>query len=290
MPPTVLLAYVVVSLIWGSTYLAIRIGVAHLPPALFGALRFLTAGLVLLAVALALGQRFPRRLYDWATVALVGVMLLAVGNGLVIWAEQYVESGTAAVLVVTGALWMAVFDALVPGSQPRPTWQQFAALLVGFGGVVLLAGGDSVALGEAGWLGPASLVGASASWALGSVISKRRPVDAPPYMAAALQMVAGGGALLVAGLATGEHAAFELSAVGLAAVSYLIVFGSIVAYTSYVYLLKHAQPAFIGTHTYVNTVVAVLLGWLVLDEHVSARMVVAMGVVLGSVVWVRRAG
>ncbi|MEE8191952.1 MAG: EamA family transporter [Gemmatimonadales bacterium] len=285
----VLAAYMVVSLIWGSTYLAIRIGVSHLPPALFGAIRFLTAGSILLVLSLALGQRLPKRPRDWVTAAVVGIMLLGLGNGLVIWAEQSVESGTTAILVVTGALMMAAFDALIPGSEARPTWRQFAALFVGFGGVVLLVGGNPAALGEAGWLGPAAVVVAAASWSLGSIFSKRRPVNASPYVFSALQMLFGGGALAVTGLVSGEAAELTFTPSGFGAVLYLIVFGSIVAYTSYVYLLRHAAPAFVGTSVYVNTVVAVLLGWLVLSEHVSLRTFVAMAVILGSVVWVRRA-
>jgi drug/metabolite transporter (DMT)-like permease len=243
----VLAAYVVVSLIWGSTYLAIRIGVGHLPPALFGAIRFLSAGSLLLVLSLALGQRLPKRPRDWVTAAVVGIMLLALGNGLVIWAEQSLESGMAAILVVTGALMMAAFDALIPGSEARPTWRQFVALFVGFGGVVLLVGGNPAALGEAGWLGPAAVVLAAASWSVGSIFSKRRPVEASPYVFSALQMLFGGGALALTGLFCGEAAELTFTPAGFGAVLYLIVFGSIVAYTSYVYLLRHAAPAFVGT-------------------------------------------
>ncbi len=283
-------AYVIVSLVWGSTYLAIRIGVQHVPPALFGGLRFVTAGALLLAAALALGRPLPRRPADWWTSAIVGVLLLTVGNGGVIWAEQFVESGTAAVLVVTGALWMAVFDAVIPGSEARPTWQQFAALLAGFAGTVLLVRGNTAALGSSGWVGPVVLVGASAAWSLGSVYSKRHPVEAGPYMYAALQMLFGGAALAVVGLLRGEAAALRFTAPGVGAILYLIVFGSLVGYTSFVYLLRHATAAFVGTHNYTNTIVAVLLGWIILGEHVTARMLLAAAVVLGSIVWVRRAG
>lgn len=286
----VLAAYGVVGVVWGSTYLAIRVGVRYLPPALLAGMRFVTAGLLLLGLALALGRRLPRRIGDWITAGVVGVMLLGLGNGLVVWAEQYVESGAAAVFVVTSALWMAVFDAVVPGSHTRPTIRQFAALLLGFGGVVLLAGGDPGVIGSKGWLGPAGLVTASASWALGSVYSKRHPVEVSPYIHSALQMLAGGGFLLLVGVAAGEAGNLRLTLPGVGAVAYLIVFGSIVGYTNYVYLLRHAAPAFVGTNTYLNTVIAVLLGWIILDEHLTGRTVVAMAIVLGSVVWVRWEG
>ncbi len=284
----VLTAYLTVCLVWGSTYLAIRIGVQHLPPALFGGVRFLTAGLVLLGAMLAVGRRLPRRPHDWATAAIVGVLLLGIGNGLVIWAEQFVESGVAAIIVVTGALWMAVFDSVIPGSEAKPTWRQFLGLLVGFAGSVWLVSSTVEGLGGGGVLGPLAIVIASISWAYGSIYSKRHPVETPPFVHAALQMLAGGTLLLVVGLMRGEVAALEFSRAGVGAVFYLIVFGSIVAYTAYVYLLKHAAPAFIGTHVYVNTVVAVLLGWVILQEEVTLATFLAMGVILGSVVWVRR--
>ncbi len=284
----VLAAYVIVSLVWGSTYLVIRIGVGHLPPALFGGIRFTIAGLVLLGIALALGRRLPRRGRDWVTAALVGTLLLSVGNGLVIWAEQFVESGTAAILVVTGALWMGVFDAVIPGSESRPTRHQFVALLVGFAGAALLVG-DLGGLANANIVPVVALLVASSSWALGSVYSKRHPVETGPYVHAALQMTAGGTVLIGVGLVGGEVGDLEWTAAGVGAIAYLIVFGSIVAYTSYVYLLRHAQPAFVGTHGYVNTVVAVLLGWWILDEHVTLMTFLSMGIIVGAVIWVRQA-
>jgi drug/metabolite transporter (DMT)-like permease len=290
MPASVLFAYVTVSLVWGSTYLAIRIGVQYVPPALFGGIRFVTAGAILLIAARLMGHRLPTRPRDWRTAVIVGVLLLTFGNGAVIWAEQFVESGMAAVLVVTGALWMAVLDAVIPGSEAKPTAVQFLALISGFGGVVLLVAVSDAPLGAAGLLGPVGLVTASGSWALGSIYSKRNPSEASPYMNAALQMLVGGGALLLIGFVAGEASEIHFSWQGFGAIAYLIVFGSLVAYTSFVYLLKHAPAAFVGTHNYVNTVVAVLLGWLILDEHVNAMTFVAVAIVLGSVLWVRRAG
>ncbi len=283
----VLAAYITISLIWGSTYLAIRIGVQHLPPALFGGIRFVAAGTILLAIARLRRRRLPTRARDWRTAAVVGILLLTIGNGLVIWAEQTVESGFAAILIVTGALWMALFDALIPGSETRPTARQVTGLLVGFAGTVLLVGDTLGTFGVAALWGAVALLVASASWALGSIYSKRHPVDTPPYVHAALQMLAGGAVLALLGLLRGEAGSLALSAAGVGAVLYLIVFGSVIAFTSYVYLLRHASPTFVGTSVYVNTVVAVLLGWAVLDEHVSIRTFAAMGVILGAVVWVR---
>lgn len=283
-----LVAYLTVCVVWGSTYLAIRIGVRHLPPALFGGIRFVVAGAILLGIALALGRRLPRRWDDWITSAVVGLLLLTVANGLVIWAERFVESGTAAIFIVTVALWMAVFDAIIPGSPARPTWRQFAALLVGFAGTLLLVGDDLETLRRADWRGPLALILAAASWGLGSVYAQRREIETGPYVNAALQMLFGGTALLAIAAATKETSAAYFSTPGVLAVAYLIVFGSIIGYTSFVYLLRHASPTVAGTYAYVNPVVAVLLGWAILDEQVTLRTIAAMAVVLGSVIWVQR--
>lgn len=284
-----LASYATVCLAWGSTYLAIRIGVQHLPPALLGAFRFLAAGIIMLAVAFVLGQRLPRRRADWRINIVVGVLLLGVGNGLVIWSEQFVHSGVAAIFVVTTSLWMALFDAVIPGSPARPTFTQAIGLLVGFFGTFLLVGEDLDALRHADWRGPLALTVASAAWALGSVYSQRRPTESAPYVNSALQMLAGGTAFLLAASARGEWAAFEPSWAGVGAVAYLIVFGSIIGFTAYVYVLRHWPATIAGTHVYINTVVAVLLGWLILSEPITDRTIFAMILVMAAVMLVRRA-
>ena len=286
----VLAAFVVLCVVWGSTYLAIRIGVAELPPALFAGVRFLIAGGILLGVARVLRRPLPPRRRDWTTNLVVGFLLLFCGNGLVVWAEQFTPSGIAAIFVVTVTLWLALFDTVIPGSTARPTWRQVAGLLVGFSGTLLLVGDDLGALRDADWRGPLALTLASAFWALGSVFSSRRPSEASPEINSALQMLTGGVVLTLVGSALGEWNAVDLSARGLGALAYLIVFGSLVGYSSYVYVLRHMAPTVVGTYSYVNTVVAVLLGWLILAEPITGRTILAMGIVLGSVAWVRRAG
>jgi drug/metabolite transporter (DMT)-like permease len=279
-----------VCVVWGSTYLAIRVGVGELPPALFAGVRFLIAGTVLLGIARVLGRRLPTRPVDWRTNALVGVLLLFCGNGLVVWAEQFTPSGIAAIFVVTVTLWLALCDALIPGSRAKPTWGQAVGLLLGFSGTVLLVGHDLAALRAADWRGPVALTGAAAFWALGSVYSTRHHGEASPEINSALQMLAGGLALTVTGTALGEWGRFALTPRGVAALAYLVVFGSLIGYSSYVYVLRHMAPTLVGTYSYVNTVVAVLLGWLILDEPITGRTVVATTVVLGAVAWVRHAG
>jgi drug/metabolite transporter (DMT)-like permease len=282
-----LIAYLVVCVFWGSTYLAIRVGVGVLPPFLFAGLRFLIAGALLLAVALALGDTLPRRLVDWRTQAIVGVLLLAGGNAFVVWAEQYTPSGVASIFVVTVALWMAFFDAIIPGGAGDLTWRVVAGLLLGFVGTALLVGASPAEILRADLRGPIALTCASASWSLGSVYGKRHHTETSPYVGAALQMIAGGAAVAVVGTLLGEWGRWHLTGTGVGAMAYLVVFGSILGYSAYTYALRHASPTIVGTYAYVNPVIAVLLGWLILHESVTARTFIAMGLIVGAVVWIQ---
>jgi drug/metabolite transporter (DMT)-like permease len=282
-----LVAYLVVCVFWGSTYLAIKVGVTELPPFLFAGLRFTIAGLLLLGGALALGDRLPHRPADWRTQAIVGVLLLAGGNALVVWAEQYTTSGTASVFVVTVALWMAFFDAIMPGGSGELDWRVVAGLALGFLGTGLLVGANPSEILRADWRGPIALTAASASWSLGSVYGKRHKTETSPYVGAALQMLAGGAAVVVLGSALGEWSRWHVTARGAGAIAYLVVFGSILGYSAYTYALRHASPTIVGTYAYVNPVIAVLLGWLLLSEPVTARTVLAMALIVGAVVWIQ---
>src|SRR6266513_614261 len=282
-----LIAYLVVCVFWGSTYLAIKVGVGELPPFLFAGLRFLVAGVLLLGFALALGDKLPRERSDWRTQAIVGVLLLGGGNAFVVWAEQYTASGTASIFVVTVALWMAFFDAVIPGGSGELGWRVIAGLVLGFLGTGLLVGANPAEILRADLRGPVALTCASASWSLGSVYGKRHKTATSPYVGAALQMLAGGGAVALLGTALGEWSRWHLTAKGAGAVAYLVVFGSILGYSAYTYALRHASPTLVGTYAYVNPVIAVLLGWLILREPVTARTVVAMALIVGAVVWIQ---
>jgi len=279
----VLAAFVVLCIVWGSTYLAIRIGVAELPPALFAGVRFLIAGGILLGAARLLGRRLPTRRRDWTTNLVVGFLLLFCGNGLVVWAEQFTPSGVAAIFVVTVTLWLALFDAVIPGSVSRPTWRQVTGLLVGFGGTLLLVD-EPGALRDADWRGPLALTVASAAWALGSVYSARRPTESGPEVNSALQMLTGGVVLTLVGSSLGEWHAVHLSARGLGALAYLVVFGTLVAFSAYIWLLGVSTPARVGTYAYVNPVVALVLGWAMAGEPLTFRSMVAAAIIVGSVV------
>lgn len=282
-----LVAYLLVCVLWGSTYLAIRIGVGELPPFLFAGLRFLIAGAVLLAVSRALGYGLPRHAADWRTQIVVGLLLLAGGNTFVVWAEQFMTSGAASIFVVTVALWMAFFDALIPGGKSELNWRVLVGLSFGFLGTALLVGASPAEILRADLRGPLALTAASASWALGSVYFKRHPSDTSPYVASSVQMLAGGAFVTLLGLLLGEAAEWSFTPRGMGALAYLAVFGSIVGYSAYAYALRHAPATIVGTYAYVNPVVAVLLGWLILDEPVTPRTFAAMGLILGAVVWIQ---
>jgi len=282
-----LVAYLLVCVFWGSTYLAIRIGVGVFPPFLFAGFRFFIAGTLLLTGALLFGDALPAAPRDWLVLALVGLFLLAGGNAMVVWAEQYTPSGVASIFVVTVPLWMAFFDAVLPGGPGRVSLRVIAGLLLGFAGTVLLVGASPAAILSADLRGPIALTWASASWAFGSILYKRRHPQASPYVSAAVQMLAGGAVVITLGLALGEGSRVHVTATGVEALCYLVVFGSLVGYSAYTYALKHAPPTIVGTYAYVNPVIAVLLGWLLLGEPVTARTFVAMGLILGAVVWIQ---
>jgi drug/metabolite transporter (DMT)-like permease len=282
-----LAAYLIVCVVWGSTYLAIRIGVAHLPPFLFAGIRFLTAGLLLGGAVLATGGELPRTARAWKTLGIVGAFLLIGGNAIVVWAEKTVASGLASVYVAAGPLWTAFFDATVPGGKARLTWRMGLGFGLGFLGICLLSGVTPAQLLSVKMHGPIALTLASASWAMGSVYSKRHPTGASPYAAAAVEMVIAGALLIPIGLGLGEARAWHLSPGGLGALAYLIVFGSIVGYTAFAYALSHASATVVGTFAYVNPVVAVLLGWLILREPVTPRTLAAMALILGAVLWIQ---
>ena len=282
-----LVAYLLVCVVWGSTYLAIRVGVGVLPPFLFAGLRFVIAGLLVLAVALAFGDTLPRRAVDWRTQAIVGVLLLAGGNAFVVWAEQYVASGIASIFVVTVALWMAFFDAIIPGGSGDLNWRVVAGLVLGFVGTTLLVGASPADILRADLRGPIALTCASASWSLGSVYGKRHKTETSPYVGAAIQMVAGGGVTALVGTLLGEWSRWHLTGRGVGALAYLVVFGSIIGYSAYTYALRNASATIVGTYAYVNPVIAVLLGWLILREPVTPRTFLAMALIIGAVVWIQ---
>ncbi len=277
-----LLAFAAIYLIWGSTYLAIRFAVETIPPFLMLAARFGVAGLLLYAWLRLRGRpRPPPR--EWAGSTVVGGLLLVGGTGAVAWAEQWIPSGLAALLVAIVPVWMVLLDWLRPGGR-RPGPAVIAGLLLGLAGVVLLVGPVDLSGGDVMQLAGAGVVVlGTISWATGSVHGARVPVPRAPRMAAALQMCTGGALLLLIGTAAGEWARLDpgaMSTRSILSLAYLIVFGSLVAFAAYVYLLRVATPARVGSYAYVNPVVAVFLGWALADEPVTARTLLAAAIIL----------
>jgi drug/metabolite transporter (DMT)-like permease len=279
----VAVALAAVYLIWGSTYLAILFALETLPPFLMAGARFLFAGGLLYAWARWKGAPRPS-LAHWRSAALIGMFLLLGGNGGVVWAEQRIESGLAALLVSTEPLWIVLLVWLLPGGN-RPTMRVVTGLLLGFAGLVLLVNPSS-ATGGVDLLGAAVVVLAALSWAWGSLYGQRARLPESPLLTTGMQMLCGGGLLFLASLVAGEPAGFDPAAVSLKSVLallYLLVFGSLVAFTAYVWLLRVASPVLVSTYAYVNPVVAVFLGWALAGEPLTVGTLVAAAVILSGV-------
>jgi drug/metabolite transporter (DMT)-like permease len=281
----VVTAFAAVYLIWGSTYLAIAFAVDTLPPFTMAAVRFLTAGALLYIWARRAGAPPPTR-GQWRSAAVVGALLLLGGNGGVVTAAQWVPSGLVALLVATAPLWMVLVHWLWGGgSAPKPAL--VFGLLLGLSGVVLLVGSHEIGGGGAKeLLGGLGVIAGSLCWAVGSVAQRRLDLPRDQRMSPAVQMIAGGTCLAVASLLIGEFRRLDLGAVSLlSALSllYLVLFGSIVAFSAYVWLLRVSTPARVGTYAYVNPVVALLLGWAFAGEALTGRALAAAAVILTAV-------
>ncbi len=282
----VLAAFAAVYLIWGATYLFIRFAIETLPPFLMAGARFLVAGGVLYCVATLGGA--PRPTWaQWGAAALVGGLLLLGGNGAVVWAEQSVPSGLAALLVAMAPLWMAVLDWVRPGGV-RPSNGVALGLGLGFAGVILLVGPDElIGGGRVDPIGAGVLMLGSLSWAAGSIYSRHGQRPASPLLGSGMQMLAGGALLLLVGSATGEWVGFDYRAVSLrslASLGFLIAFGSLVGFTAYIWLLRVTTVARASTYAYVNPAVAVFLGWALAGEALTLRTLLAAGVIVAAVV------
>jgi len=279
-------AFAIIYLIWGSTFLGILFAIQTLPPFLMASARFLVAGSVLYAWSrLAKGAAAPSRA-EWGATAALGVLLLVGGNGLLVWSEQRIPSGVAALFVGTVPCFMAVIDWLRPGGV-RPSRLVVAGLLLGLAGVTWLVGPDAImGGGRADLVGAAVVVLCSFSWALGSIYSRHVGTPASPFLSTAMQMLAGGAVLLLLSVLLGEPWGFHASAVSLRSalgLLYLIVFGSIVAFSAYIWLLRVSTPARVSTYAYVNPVVAVLLGWALAGEALTVRVAVAAAIIVSGV-------
>jgi drug/metabolite transporter (DMT)-like permease len=274
-------AFAAVYFIWGSTYLAIRLVLQTLPPFLTAGVRFVVAGSVLYAVARLRGAARPTAAH-WRSATILGTLMLLVGNGAVMWAEQRIPSGPAALIVATEPLLIVLLQGMLPSGA------LLSGLALGLGGVVILVGPAALGGGEA--IDPVAalvVVGGCAGWAAGSLFGRRAELPKDGLLAASLQMLSGGACLAVVGILHGDAAHLQLSSVSLSSVLglvYLIVFGSIVAFTAYGYLVRTAAPSLVATYAFVNPVVAVILGTLIGHEHLTLRVLAASLVIVSGVV------
>jgi drug/metabolite transporter (DMT)-like permease len=279
-------ALLAVYIIWGSTYLAIRFAVETMPPFLMAGSRFLIAGTLLYAWRRARGDSAPTRL-EWRSAAIVGILLLAGGNGGVVWAEQRVISGVAALLIGTTPLWMTLMDALWPGGR-RPDRRAIAGVVIGFAGIVVLIGPAQFA-GSTQRIdlpGAVMVIVAAVIWAGGSLYGRKAALPASPLLGTGMEMLAGGAALVLMGVVSGELGRLtldEISTPSLLGWAYLIVAGSWGGFAAYTWLLRVAPTPLVSPYAYVNPVVAVLLGYLLAGEPLTPRVLFAAAIIVGSV-------
>ncbi len=286
---------ITVYLVWGSTYLAIMFAVDTIPPFLMAGVRWLTAGALLFLWRRLAGDPLPKAVH-WRSAAVIGILLVVGGNGLVSWAEQTVPSSITALMVASVPLWIMLIEilrGLVWKKDTRPSWIAAAGILIGFGGIVLLvspweARGE---LGGVDLIGAGALILASIFWAGGSVYSRTAALPDSPLMGTAMESLVGGAGLILTASLTGEWGRLDPGAVSgrsLLGLGYLVVFGSLVGFAAYTWLLRAAPVTLVSTYAYVNPVVAVFLGALLAEEAVTARVVVAALIILGSVVLITR--
>lgn len=288
-----LLAYIafgIVCVVWGTTYLAIRVAVETIPPLLLTGIRYLTAGLIMLAIVKLRGEKLPRDPRVLRELALIGALMVGGGNLAVVWAEQYVPSGMAALLVATAPFWASILEAMRKNGE-HIGLHRGLGMLVGFIGVALLVTPGSLA----GQLAPGVLAGAiviqigSLCWQYGMVRGKHYLHGVSPMVSATVQMLFGGALVMIVGLAIGEGSRFVVTPRTFAGLAYLTIFGSVIAYSAFIFALAHMRATSLSLYAYVNPAVAVVLGWLILDERLTWVSIVAMVVILGGVAIVQTA-
>jgi drug/metabolite transporter (DMT)-like permease len=290
-------AFAAVYLLWGSTYLAIKYAIETIPPLLMAGSRFVFAGAVLLIWSRFTGDYEKPKAVHWRTSLVVGTLLLLGGNGGVVFAEHHISSSLAALLVATEPFWVVLLSWLwLKGS--RPNLRVVSGLVLGFFGVWLLIRGQGITAASEHestmqLFGMLAVMAAALSWATGSIYGLRAPVPKSSLQTAGMQMFSGGIVLLIVSLLLGEWSRFDISAISANSwygLAYLIVFGSLLGFTAYSWLLKNAEPAMVATYAYVNPIIAVILGWLIAGETFTGEMLIGAGVIVGSVVLITSRG
>ncbi|RJQ62850.1 MAG: multidrug DMT transporter permease [Stygiobacter sp.] len=281
------LALFSIYIIWGTTYLAIRIGVTDLPPVLFTGFRWIFAGPLLMGILLLRKYKLPTK-NDWMHLGISGLLLLGGGNGLVVFAEQWVPSGLTALLITTVPFWIVGIEALLPQGKRINVFTAIG-LVLGLAGIVIIFGGDFHKLFDKSYFGGIiGLMLAEVCWVAGTLYSKYKKVSVHPLMGAAGQMVVAGVVITIFGLILGEANQFHFTNSSLLAYLYLVVFGSLLGYGSYVYAIAHLPVSLVSTYAYINPIIALFLGWLVLDESISIWVVIASVVILSGVTLVKK--
>jgi drug/metabolite transporter (DMT)-like permease len=278
-------AFASIYVIWGSTYLAIRYAVETIPPFIMGGVRFLISGAMLYLWARSRGAPRPMRVH-WRNAIIAGGFLLLGGNGAVVWAEQFVPSGLTALLVSILPFWLVIIEWIRPPRR-RPSAAVLIGLVLGFVGIIVLVGPSDVGgHGDVMPLGALVLILGSLSWAIGSFWSRDAQLPESGLLTTGMEMIGGGVLLLVVGTLAGEFSHLDIRGISNASafgLLYLITFGSLVGFTSYIWLLDKVSPARLGTYAYVNPIVAVLLGWAIAGERLSIRTGVAAAIVICAV-------
>lgn len=284
----VVAAFAIVYLVWGSTFLAIRIAVHDVPPGILAGIRFVLAGLALGVAAVILGQPLPRSPRAWWVILVMAVTLVVFGNGFVTWGAQWVPSNQAALLVASSALWTAWFGTFGPSGTPmsRGGW---AGLLIGFLGVVLMVWPHEATTAAEFWA-LIAILASSISWSAGMIYGRSADIGVQPLMLAATQMLLGGILLALWGVAAGETSRVAWSLAGVGGLLYLTVFGSCLAYATYIWLIHQTTPARLSTIAYVNPAVATVLGWWILDEVLTDLQIAGMAIIILGVAMVAAFG
>jgi len=279
-------------LVWGSTYLGIKVAIETIPPFLHAGIRFFISGLILIIWQRAAGQEFPTR-KQWRSTAIVGLLLLLGGNGLVAWAEQFIPSGVAALVIASSPMFLVIGEAIRPNGV-KPNWQGIVGLAAGFAGIFLLIGPAEIS-GSAAKMNPfgvAALLTACLSWSAGSIYSKSVDLPKSSLMNTGAQMLMGSVGLFIVSLGAGEWSGWNFAAVSsrsLFGLSYLILVGSLIGFASYGWLLQNAPISLVSTYAYVNPIVAVFLGTWLAHEPLEPRIWLAAGIIVGSVVFINSA-
>lgn len=281
------LAWAAICLIWGTTYLVIRIGLDDFPPVLFAGLRWLIAGPALLIILKLRGYKFPA-LKDIKHFAVMGILLIGFGNGLVVFAEQWVPSGLTALLLSTEPLWIVGVESLLPGA-PGLNLKIVAGMLLGLAGVILIFGNNFSAILDPHYLvGILGLMLGVLGWSSGTLYSKYKKISVHPLMGAAVQMTIAGIGMSLLGVIIGESSYLHFTQNGVLAFLYLIVFGSLIAYASYIYAVAKLPVSIVATYAYVNPVIALFLGWLVLNETLNYIIIIGAIIILIGVYTVKK--